>query len=86
MYDLVLFGATGFTGKIVAEYLAGKYTGENKLNWAIVGRSKSKLENVRKDLADINPKCKVKILNIWKIHLIKGFTTIGCRCKQPKGH
>jgi short subunit dehydrogenase-like uncharacterized protein len=54
MHDLVVFGVTGFTGKLVAEYLASKYTNDKKLNWAIAGRNLNKLENVRKDLTAIN--------------------------------
>lgn len=42
-YDLVLFGATGFTGKLVAEYLANHASG---LRWAVAGRSESKLRDV----------------------------------------
>jgi short subunit dehydrogenase-like uncharacterized protein len=45
--DLVLFGATGFTGKLVAGYLAQR---RPLLRWAIGGRSKEKLEQLRVDL------------------------------------
>ncbi len=51
-HDLVLFGATGFTGKLVAEYLA-KHA-PPKLRWAIAGRSKEKLEVVRNELVAVN--------------------------------
>ena len=47
-YDIVLFGATGFTGKLVATYLAGKT--DESFKWAIAGRNKSKLERVKADL------------------------------------
>jgi short subunit dehydrogenase-like uncharacterized protein len=54
--DLVLFGATGFTGKLVAEYLAKKHAGAPKgLRWALAGRSPDKLERVRDDLTAIDP-------------------------------
>lgn len=39
--DLVIFGATGFTGRLVAEYI--KSTGE-PVRWAIAGRNQAKLE------------------------------------------
>jgi len=52
-YDLILFGATGFTGKLVAEYLAR--SAPKDLRWAIAGRSKDKLEVVRRDLARAAP-------------------------------
>ena len=47
-HDIVLFGATGFTGKLVAEYLAR--AAPKGLRWAIAGRSKAKLDAVKKEL------------------------------------
>jgi short subunit dehydrogenase-like uncharacterized protein len=41
-YDLILFGATGFTGRLVAEHIRG--CAEPDLRWAIAGRSRVKLE------------------------------------------
>jgi short subunit dehydrogenase-like uncharacterized protein len=55
-YDIVLFGATGFTGGLTAEYLAQH--GGDKLRWALAGRNEEKLKLVRARLADINPACK----------------------------
>jgi short subunit dehydrogenase-like uncharacterized protein len=52
--DLVLFGATGFTGKLVAEYLAKK-TDRGPLRWALAGRNPEKLERVRDDLTALDP-------------------------------
>ena len=61
-YDIVLFGATGFTGRLTAEYLAEKSKRE-PVKWAIAGRNRAKLEEVRRALEAINPECtKVKIL------------------------
>lgn len=54
-YSLVLLGASGFTGKLVAEYLAGLRRSD--LRWAIAGRSRSKLESIRAELARIDPRC-----------------------------
>ena len=54
-FDVVLWGATGFTGELVAEYLAKTYGGGQKLRWALAGRSKEKLEKVRSTLAAIDP-------------------------------
>ncbi len=51
-FDLVLFGATGFTGGLTAEYLARN--GPHGLRWALVGRNRDKLEAVRERLADID--------------------------------
>ncbi|MDX6635363.1 MAG: hypothetical protein QOF06_1566 [Solirubrobacterales bacterium] len=52
-YDLVLFGATGFTGGLTADYLAAHAPAEAK--WALVGRSRSKLESVAARLAAASP-------------------------------
>jgi short subunit dehydrogenase-like uncharacterized protein len=41
-YDVVLFGATGFTGALTAEYLA-QHSGA-ELRWALAGRNRAKLE------------------------------------------
>ena len=53
-YDVVLWGATGFTGRLVAEYLA-KHHGSGPLRWALAGRSRDKLLGLREDLAKIDP-------------------------------
>lgn len=50
--DLVLFGATGFTGELTAAYLARHAPGD--LRWALAGRNRPKLEAVRGRLAEID--------------------------------
>src|SRR6266404_4474420 len=56
-FDIVVYGATGFTGQLVAEYLAAHFTGRDDPTWAMAGRSREKLAAVRdaigapKDLA-----------------------------------
>ena len=46
-FDIVVYGATGFTGQLVAEYLAEHYRGDKALKWAMAGRSLEKLASVR---------------------------------------
>src|SRR3984957_19087485 len=46
-FDIVVYGATGFTGQLVAEYLAAHYTGKDAPKWAMAGRSQEKLASVR---------------------------------------
>jgi len=48
-YDIILFGATGFTGQIIAKYLAQHVTTEN-LKWAIAGRDEKKILEVKNSL------------------------------------
>ncbi|GAA5060735.1 saccharopine dehydrogenase family protein [Streptomyces similanensis] len=47
-YDIVLFGATGFVGRLTAEYLAAH--APDGLRWAVAGRSERKLEELREAL------------------------------------
>lgn len=50
-FEIVVWGASGFTGKLTAEYLLGRYGASGKLRWALAGRNRSKLESVRNDIA-----------------------------------
>ena len=47
-YDIVLFGATGFTGALTAAYLADH--SPPQMRWALAGRNRAKLESVRRSL------------------------------------
>ena len=47
-FSLVVFGASGFTGRLVAEYLAVQY-GDN-LKWAMAGRNEEKLKSLREEV------------------------------------
>ena len=46
-FDIVVYGSSGFTGQLVAEYLAAHYTGQGAPKWAMAGRSLDKLASVR---------------------------------------
>ncbi len=48
-YDVVVYGASGFTGRLVAEYLHNRY-GDTPLRWAMAGRNEEKLKKVRQDI------------------------------------
>jgi len=48
-YDLVLFGATGFTGSLTAEYLARH--GPRGMRWAIAGRDDARLQIIAERLS-----------------------------------
>jgi short subunit dehydrogenase-like uncharacterized protein len=51
-YDLVLFGATGFTGGLIAEYLQARIGSTGR--WALAGRDRAQLESRRAALAGAN--------------------------------
>ena len=47
-YDMVIFGATGFTGKLICNYIS-KHKDAKNLNWSIAGRNKEKLEEISRE-------------------------------------
>ena len=51
-YDVVVFGATGYTGKLTAEHIVKSLPTD--LRWAIAGRTSSKLEAVAAECKSIN--------------------------------
>ncbi|TWU76689.1 hypothetical protein ED733_001038 [Metarhizium rileyi] len=51
-YDLVVFGATGYTGRLTAEHVAKALP--SNLKWAVAGRSESKLQGIVSDCKKIN--------------------------------
>ena len=51
-FDVIIWGASGFTGKLVVEYLYRVYSSNRDLKWAIAGRDFSKLELIRSEVAD----------------------------------
>jgi short subunit dehydrogenase-like uncharacterized protein len=50
--DVVLFGATGYTGRLAAEYITKTFP--TSLKWAIAGRSKSSLDFLALNLKEIS--------------------------------
>lgn len=51
-FDIIIWGASGFTGRLVAEYLFKQYGTSGNLKWAMAGRNQQKLETVRATIAD----------------------------------
>ena len=49
-FDVVIFGASGYTGKLVAEYMHDQYGDDQSIKYAIAGRNIEKLFEVKKDL------------------------------------
>jgi short subunit dehydrogenase-like uncharacterized protein len=55
-FEIVVFGATGFTGRLVAERLL--VHGPSDLRWALAGRNRAKLEEVREKLSVLSPRAR----------------------------
>lgn len=49
-FDIIIWGATGFTGRLVAEYMLQKYGVDGDVKWAMGARNISKLETVQREL------------------------------------
>lgn len=49
-FDVVIYGASGFTGRLVAEYMAGRYGAASGVTWAMAGRNADKLATVREEI------------------------------------
>lgn len=49
-FDVIVYGATGFTGRLVAEHMLATYGVGRDVRWAMAGRSKAKLEQVRSEI------------------------------------
>jgi len=49
-FDIIVYGASGFTGRLIAEYLAGQYGVGKTVKWAMAGRDAAKLTAVRDEI------------------------------------
>lgn len=49
-FDLIVYGASGYTGRLVAEHLAKSYGVDGEVRWAMAGRSADKLAQVRDEI------------------------------------
>jgi short subunit dehydrogenase-like uncharacterized protein len=50
-FDIIIYGATGYTGRLVAEHFLNQYAGKpDAPKWAMAGRSLTKLEEVRGEI------------------------------------
>jgi len=58
-FDVIVYGATGFTGKLVAEYLMSRYGVGGDVKWAIAGRDAEKLKTLRNEIRAYEVPCIV---------------------------
>ena len=52
-FDIIIWGASGFTGRLVAEYLNHQYGIDGSLRWAMAGRSEAKLREVANEIGAV---------------------------------
>lgn len=70
MYDLIVFGASGFTGKYVVETIVKtlKSNKGEKFTYAVSGRSNGKLDAILKEVSDSTGVCDGILYNILHFH------------------
>ena len=78
-FDLIIFGGSGFTGKLVLEYMTEKYS---HLNWAVAGRNLEKLTKIAEDLKINKPILELDSSNAKNVENVLGktkmlLTTVG---------
>lgn len=79
--DVVVWGATGFTGRLVARYLCEAYGVGGEVKWAIAGRNRGKLETLLAELEALNPKANELELLIGDSHDLASLKAIAKRAK-----
>lgn len=86
-YDVIVWGATGYTGRLVAEYLVRSGPGDLRL--ALGGRDRGKLEAVRSELAKAHPTAAELPLELADSHdsasldALAAKTTVVCTTVGP---
>ncbi len=83
-FDLVLFGATGFVGRLVVEHLVARHGSVGSLRWAIAGRDQSRLEALRTELkASYLPILTADAANAEQLLALTGRTRVLCTTAGP---
>jgi short subunit dehydrogenase-like uncharacterized protein len=73
-YDLIVWGASGFTGKLVTEYLLKHYGTDRDLRWAIAGRNRAKLELICSELGIRNRNLPIIIADCYDSESLQQLT------------
>ena len=66
-FEIVIWAATGFTGRLVMEYMAETYGIDGELNWAVAARNAVKLAEVKREIFERKLTSGPILLRIIKI-------------------
>ena len=80
-HDVVVFGATGFTGRLVAAHLAAR--GEDAGDWAIAGRDPERLAQVARELDAAVPQLVVDADDAEQVATMAAATSVVCSTVGP---
>jgi short subunit dehydrogenase-like uncharacterized protein len=70
-YDIVVYGASGFTGRLVVEYLARRYPVGDAVRWAVAGRNRDKLQGVVDQLDAGAPRPDILVVDSTDLAALK---------------
>lgn len=62
--DIIIFGATGYTGKVAVEELLKLAKSKGNLSWGVAGRNKKKLEEVLKEVSEKSGKIQTQYTHL----------------------
>ena len=85
-FDVIIWGATGFTGRLVAEHLCRRHGPSGDLRWALGGRNQAKLESVRESLGDSAKDLPIVLgegLDLDSMHLVAKKAKVVCSTVGP---
>ncbi len=54
-FDVVVYGASGFTGRLVADYMQRAYGAGSNVTWAMAGRDDAKLKAIKTEIGAAAP-------------------------------
>jgi short subunit dehydrogenase-like uncharacterized protein len=85
-FEIILWGASGFTGRLVADYLYANYGQGNELRWALAGRNESKLEGIVEEIAGAKDALPIVIADSGDLAAMKAMaarTQVICTAVGP---
>ena len=84
-FDVIVWGATGFTGRLVAEYLVETYGIGKDLKWAIAGRNAGKLASLAAEIAPSQelPQLLADVSDPDSVRLLAQKTRVMCTTVGP---
>ena len=83
-FDVIVWGASGFTGRLVVEYLLQQYGTGGDLTWAIAGRNQDKLGQVLADLGNESiPIFLADSMDAASLHILAKQTRVICTTVGP---
>lgn len=82
-FDLVVYGATSFVGKILSSYLMDRHGSDGEIHWALAGRNQEKLDAVNEDLGTSLPTIVADALDKSAVQAMANRAKVVCSTVGP---